>query len=404
MIFDFIQKAKDVLYKKGKSVEGALDELNESLGKRNLQTYTDLSQFGGSTANTVSELFELMPTHSIYKQNVTKSGTALNNSLPNGSVGQLVIEKETDKRGRAEFTNYEDGNTYTAIYYNSLRNWVNNRAYYNLSQLGMTMSNTLEEVYAKMPNTSQCHMYVNNDGNTFQKSMPNINSAEISIYRGTDARGYVVFRQTTNGEFWVNNRYDSTFKGWKKLTSTDDLVNYALIVDTEEYGNSKFGNDLFQWTTNGVYATIGGQTQNVPGGTDGWGTVFVFGKNDYIVQLYRAWNSGNRLFFRCGNSNWLEFASIGDLANYAKTQKGTGTVYVSSATTTPVWVEIEFEKAFSNVPTVLVDSAYRPFLSVGDVTKTGFKVSGYNPYSLGKGESVYDSYVGNASFTWVAFE
>lgn len=209
------------------------NDLDAVVNTRNLQTFTALSQFGGSTANTVSELFELMPTHSLLKMNVIKSGTTLNSSLPNGNVGQLIIEKETAGRGCVIFSNYEDGNIFTAIYYDGLGDWVNNRAYYSLAQLGMTTNNTLEEVYAAMPSQSQCHVFVNNNTNAFQTSMPNTNSAEITIYTGSSARGYVIFRETVTGKIWINNRYDSTFQGWKKVTLDSDLDELRLGVQLD---------------------------------------------------------------------------------------------------------------------------------------------------------------------------
>lgn len=104
-------------------IEEDIDALNENLGKRQLQTFTDISQIGGSTANTVTELLEMMPAHSVLKTNVTQNTTNLNNSLPNTAVGQLILEKETSKRGSAKFTNYQTGDEFKAIYYNTLGAW-----------------------------------------------------------------------------------------------------------------------------------------------------------------------------------------------------------------------------------------------------------------------------------------
>lgn len=239
-------------------------------------------------------------------------------------------------------------------------------------------------------------------------------------------------------------------------TKVKNLAADVFVVDGQDYGNTTFGNDLNDWSTNGVFNTIGGQTENVPPGTDGWGTLFIFRKGDFKVQLYRAWNTGNYLFFRCGNTDWKKLVSADELGNYAlnsdvdvsgtpypeylynketgyinslvnnefsdaksaigalfgylsqfalahnsiagnvpKIQKGTATVAINSPTTTPVPNEITFEKPFSSVPTIILDSKeHRHLISVYDVTTTGFKLSGMNDE------------MGNivGTVTWVAIE
>ena len=81
-------------------------------------------------------------------------------------------------------------------------------------------------------------------------------------------------------------------------------------------------------------------------------------------------------------------------SEFAKIQRGSGNVIIVSPTTTPPPTEITFTKAFSSVPTVMIDSQHRHLISVSDVTKTGFKV-----YGLNDELSQIDG-----TFTWIAIE
>lgn len=76
-------------------------------------------------------------------------------------------------------------------------------------------------------------------------------------------------------------------------------------------------------------------------------------------------------------------------------QKGSGTVDIVSPTVTPPPTTITFEKAFSSVPVVMLDSTYRHLISAYDITTEGFKVTGIN-------DEV--SSLGYKDFTWIAFE
>lgn len=102
-----------------------VEELNESLGKRNLQTYTDIAQIGGKVSNTVAELFALLPINSELIYFVGNSSTdALNKSLPLTLAGELSIRKNAlDTRGVAIYKPYELNQVYENHYRNGFLGW-----------------------------------------------------------------------------------------------------------------------------------------------------------------------------------------------------------------------------------------------------------------------------------------
>jgi len=104
--------------------------LNSDLATKNLRTYTDITQIGLQSADTIEEIISAMPNASECVLSVA-SGSALANSLPlNGGVGELRITKTTaynGGRGRVECKGYQSNVVYVNFFYNgSLANWEKN--------------------------------------------------------------------------------------------------------------------------------------------------------------------------------------------------------------------------------------------------------------------------------------
>lgn len=89
--------------------------------EHNLITYTSLDQLGLTTQNTITDIMNALPLHSVADIGVSASGEApLNLSLPVIGAGRLIVSKQTtDARGTAKFYVYSSGDTYENKWYNS---------------------------------------------------------------------------------------------------------------------------------------------------------------------------------------------------------------------------------------------------------------------------------------------
>lgn len=82
--------------------------LEEFEGVRNLKTYTNVTQLGLTQDNTLTEIFNAMPSLS---QLVTliSQGKSLGGSLPNSNTAELIVTKGNHERAIAVLTQYANG-------------------------------------------------------------------------------------------------------------------------------------------------------------------------------------------------------------------------------------------------------------------------------------------------------
>lgn len=284
----------------------------------------------------------------------------------------------------------------------------NLKTYTSLAQIECTSENTISEVMAKLPSNAVLDMGVSTTSNTFTQSLPATTAGRVVMTKQYNVRGVAIYTRFTDGTTWVNPYMDSVFKGWEKVLKSSDTetlsgrytetyadIPTAVLAVHNSLGNYQSVCKNVSYSTNSALI-IGNRF------SEERGRYLVLPRTNVVVYVYQI-KDGNAY-------NVSTLATLADLANYAlasdvpKIQKGTGTVNIASATTTPAPTQITFEKAYSSAPTVIIDSMYRPFISVSDVTKTGFKVYGQNWDSMTAAEGSYADYVGDASFTWVAIE
>lgn len=214
--------------------EADISALNESLGKRNLQTFTDISQIGGSTANTVTELLELLPVHSLLKTNVTQNTTNLNNSLPNVGIGQLILEKETAKRGRATFTNYQTGDEFTAIYYNTLGAWEQTATNSDLAKVGISTSIGNLTLASGVSDYHHSQSYLENNTVHFSTGITVSDNTQLSSgvlftisegYRGSVTKSLIAINVSTKTvEPLYYNSTNGQIAFWNVLANGDWII------------------------------------------------------------------------------------------------------------------------------------------------------------------------------------
>lgn len=341
MIFNLIQKAKEVLYKNGKSVEAALDEVNENLGKlggleSRLAAYNDIKIDGVLYENAVVAMKCIVLTENnriLVLGNVTSSTNA-DVWIKYVATNKLLIQKGID----GTYTEWE-----SVVLNSDLANYLpKTESSVSIQTVDGSANRLMTQAYKGTKTTNDGRMYVQADYNAKHVIIGILGVGEVGVNKATGAN-YI-------GD--GSKRYDQLHI--RECANSSPHDNYMYLQQTKV-----------------------GDKVSVELGINGLGGIG--------VSRALCDRNGNRID-----------------TTYAKVQKGTGTVYISSATTTPTWVEIKFEKAFSKAPTILLDSKYKPFIGAYDITTTGFKVQGYNGDSMT--EDGYLGYVGNADFTWVAIE
>lgn len=114
------------------------------------------------------------------------------------------------------------------------------------------------------------------------------------------------------------NKIDETYATMQNLINT--------FHNAGDWGANIFGSsDVNTWVKAGLYSSIGGQTQNLPSGSDGWATVLVLAPNyvtERITQICWNWNYHSAtLFTRNTNdkgANWSEWVAIVNEGNIAR--------------------------------------------------------------------------------------
>lgn len=372
MIFNLIQKAKEVLYKNGKSVEAALDEINES---------TDVSNksYIGYTYN--EETGYVNASQPMVCNGVVGVLDGLGNN-----IAQIV-----------KGYNAANGNLATK----------NLKTYTSLAQISCTTENTISEVMASLPANSVLDTGVSTTASNFTNSLPVVSAGRAVLTKQYSKRGVAIFTRFSNGTTWINPYMDNVFVGWVRLATTDDLDvrnlrTYTALGQLEVSTGNTLKEVMYALPTNSTLEL------NVPS-SDGafWNSLPVqktgfleLKKGDSSTRGIGRFttNGGSEIyesaFYGAEFVGWKKLVLDSDLSDYAKIQKGSGNVTIVSPTTTPPPTEVTFTKAFSSVPTVMLDSQHRHLISFSDVTKTGFKVYGMN-------NELSEI---NGTFIWVAFE
>ena len=119
MIFNLVNKAKDIFCKNGKNIEETIEEFGNV---RNLKTYTLLKQIGLTADNTLNEIITALPINSVLDISVsTSTVNTINSNLPTQTAGRLIVTRQgNESRGVAIYTRYTDGVTWINPYYNSV--------------------------------------------------------------------------------------------------------------------------------------------------------------------------------------------------------------------------------------------------------------------------------------------
>jgi len=133
--------------------ESAISSVNENLAQRNVKTFTDISQLGLESADTIEQIISALPNRSELVFPVA-SGSALANSLPvKGNTCELRITKTTSSnggRGRIECKDYRSKAVHINYYYNgTLGAWDTNALNSDLAKIG-----TVDHIAAMSLNVS----------------------------------------------------------------------------------------------------------------------------------------------------------------------------------------------------------------------------------------------------------
>ena len=146
LVTELNDTATDTEIPTAKAVYDKVSEVNESLDKRNLLTYTNLNQLELTSANTVTDLFNALPIGScanIHVDNDSDS-TAFQASLPVIYAGELYVIKESSHRGKAEFTRNVTGQVWvTGIYDYVVQGWVEQATQVQIDTINSNLSDCM---------------------------------------------------------------------------------------------------------------------------------------------------------------------------------------------------------------------------------------------------------------------
>lgn len=90
------------------------------------------------------------------------------------------------------------------------------KTYTNVTQLGLTLDNTLDEIFSAMPSLSQLVTIIS-QGKNLGGSLPNTNTSELIVTKGNHERAIAVLTQYAKGTRSINHCYGGAWKGWKTL-------------------------------------------------------------------------------------------------------------------------------------------------------------------------------------------
>ena len=126
--------------------------------------------------------------------------------------------------------------------------------YTNVTQLGLTLDNTLDEIFSAMPSLSQLVVLIQ-QGKTLGGSLPNSNTAELIVTKGNHERGIAVRTQYANGSRQINHCYGGEWKGWETLATKTELDTKMPKSGGETTGQMQFIRNL--GVTNVSYSQAG---------------------------------------------------------------------------------------------------------------------------------------------------
>lgn len=231
-----------------------VDAANKSL--ENLDKSTKSAQYGSCNNTDLNTI----KTPGIYFCD-SSSKASTDNNFPDAIKGYLIVYAASESAVQQIYyanKNYVYTRTYWDGGWGSWNKQVLNsdldkqlsekKIFFGLDSVGMSLTNTLQEVYNAMPDNSMLKVFVSNGSErvVFQQSLPVYSAGEVIIYRGTSARGYIQFLQDNNGDMWRNNYYNSALQGWdrfvlnsnfKKAESTTIVSSDASVVLTSGVTN-----------------------------------------------------------------------------------------------------------------------------------------------------------------------
>lgn len=252
----------DKLYEVGTMLRGKADAATH-----NLITYTTLEQLGLSTQNTVTDIMNALPLHSVADIGVSASGEApLNLSLPVIGPGRLIVSKQTtDARGTAKFYVYSAGDTYENKWYNSaFTGW-----YRHLTSVG---------------------------DNTIADGILALLNGHLNITRETDP--YVNLFNLAGGGDRVGIHWYGTATGQNTFGIYDAENGVHLLTISQSTRQAKFAGNIVDGAGNVLSGklTASGIVNNATTTASGYVLDGRMGKtlNDKIVQLQN--NTGNFKF------------------------------------------------------------------------------------------------------------
>ena len=345
-----MQSAIEVVSEKIVDSNSEIEAINEILGKRNLQTYTTLSQLNITTANTITELMAALPNNSFLQCNISNGSTVFNQSLPSEKAGVLTCKKGNNStRGEIKFVVTQ--NSYEAVYegtyYNSVVTWLDRTVTNSdlANYLGNQGSNiTTYEDWATAPRgfyanskTSNATYNILQYCMIYKPSPTSFNGAFLVKYQGTEHGIYHFNNETAKFEklalksdismvgetinipyveIGINDNVQITASlCLKKLSATkcDLYISYHIVTNTE--------------TTTDLYILMSGEKIRTALGVSSLSTVSGAQSQVTLIPIYKDGNGDEVVYV--GESTSSSMGHTGLSATLSANGIGIGRIYTT---------------------------------------------------------------------------
>lgn len=98
----------------------------------------------------------------------------------------------------------------------------NLKTYTNVTQLGLTLDNTLDEIFDALPSGSQLVTMIQ-QGKNLGGTLPNSDTSELVVTKGNSERATAVLTSYVISARRINRCYGGVWTGWKILVTQDEL-------------------------------------------------------------------------------------------------------------------------------------------------------------------------------------
>lgn len=280
-----------------------------------------------------------VPLNTIVKSDIREGVLAVQNQADGGNFGlwdntnkKWILESNSD----ASLLTVNSALTTTGDITDGLGIKLSERqlkTYISLTSIGMSTSNTLEEVMTALPTYSELIITTAQGSTTFSKSLPTINTAQLRLFKGSNsARGIAEWKAHASNNYYINHYYNSAFLGWQKVVYGSDLESKVTLREAPTFASladfwtdyvaqaSNSGNCVFYrfkdsggWTPAKSWWRAWVSSQNLAGGGyDVAGTIILINATD----MYIGTISGGATDTSDLAVSWVQMADNNDLANY----------------------------------------------------------------------------------------